>query len=384
MMAILVGIVILLASACVKAFESPASVKELWSPIMEIRQDCPRFVAVAHNDDGLGDQLERLFVALSLVWSNREYGITLAVSNKYGGVSTHGHTYRDAIFNVMGVPRSLPHIETVMATYKPKLQTLRPGVYGEYITGQRNFSRDLQCNSIVSIDIYDACNGQWCPLLWLDQISEGLGNLLHDTYRLNGAFCSNNGPVKYRLNETSPNTVRLVWHMRLLGSRESNTTHQCRACNPEYLLRVNNFITDVIGNASTATSQSFKREDIFVHRHVANLPSPLDSLLPLHMTSEDLGEVLCSFATADVLLALGSSLPCTFAYFLPRDRPLIVEEFRMISEQHRLKGYKGGPIPFQYITPRNRSFHLADGWPGEGADAMSVAQALLKMKKKLG
>ena len=100
------------------------------------------------------------------------------------------------------------------------------------------------------------------------------------------------------------------------------------------------------------------------------------------MTSENLEEVLCNFATADLLVSLGSSLPATFAYFLPHDKPVIIEDYRMISERQRIGGYNGRPVPFQYITPMNRSFHLADGWPGEGVTAASVSQALMSAHEK--
>ena len=177
----------------------PATVKELWSPILNVRKDCPRFVAIEQCHDGLGDHLERLFFSLSLVWKHRNNGITLAMSKNYGEGSIHGHNYRDTLFNVLGIPKTMSHIETVVPKYNLHLQTLKPGIYGEFAAGKRNLSEEISCNSIVSLDIYDLCDGVWCPLLWLDKINEGLGDFLHETYKLNGAYCSNQGREKYNM-----------------------------------------------------------------------------------------------------------------------------------------------------------------------------------------
>ena len=45
---------------------------------------CPRYLSVESTHDGLGDQLERLFAALSLAWRHRDSGITLAVAKDFG------------------------------------------------------------------------------------------------------------------------------------------------------------------------------------------------------------------------------------------------------------------------------------------------------------
>ena len=91
---------------------------------------------------------------------------------------------------MLGVPtKALPHIDDVLSQWKPQVRTL-VGNYGDYVSGKRNFSEDTPCNTITVIDIYDGCGGRWCPTLWLDQINEGLGDLVSETYRLHGSYCS--------------------------------------------------------------------------------------------------------------------------------------------------------------------------------------------------
>lgn len=255
------------------------------------------------------------------------------------------------------------------------------GNYGDYVSGKRNFSEDTPCNTITVIDIYDGCGGRWCPTLWLDQINEGLGDLVSETYRLHGSYCSTKGREKFGLQLSTADAINVVWHIRNV----KETTHMCRACKPGYLVRVSDFINQVIGNMSDG-SASLKRSDTIVHRVTGHAKekeqlSPLDHLLPVHMTSDSLEEVLCTFATADLLVATGSSLPATFAYFLPRGSPVILEDYRMLNDHDLFEGLDGRPLPFQYITATNRSFHLEEGKPAASVTARSVGTALLEAKK---
>ena len=64
---LLVGAAISLASQHVDSPELLA----MWSPMLKVNASCPRFVFADTGHDGLGDQLERLFMGLSLTYQAR-------------------------------------------------------------------------------------------------------------------------------------------------------------------------------------------------------------------------------------------------------------------------------------------------------------------------
>ena len=54
----------------------------------------------------------------------------------------------------------------------------------------------------------------------------------------------------------------------------------------------------------------------------------------------------------------------------------------MLNDHDLFQGLDGRPLPFQYITATNRSFHLEDGKPAASVTARSVATALLWSKEE--
>lgn len=360
---------------------SGGSVQELWGPVLKVWPKCPRFVSVESTHDGLGDQLERLFAALSLAWRHRDSGITLVVSKDFGSEGKiHGHDYHNILTNVLGVPTdAVLRTEDVLKKWKPQVRNI-VGNYGDYVSDKRNFTEDTPCNTLTTVDIYDGCNGRWCPLLWLDQINEGLGDLIPETYRLHGSYCSTEGKENFNLKNLAVDTINVVWHIRNV----KGGSHTCRACKPEYLNRVNDFVNQVIGNASDG-SRILNRSDTIVYRLTGHKDKeqlgPLNHMFPMHMTSESLEKVLCTFATADLLVATGSSLPATFSYFLPQRSPVILEDYRMLNDHDLFQGLDGAPVPFQYVAATNRSFHLEDGKPAASVTAGQVASAIMDAKR---
>ncbi len=74
---------------------------KLWKPLVNINENCPRFVYVNTGVDGMGDQLERLSMGLALVHSAASYdtanpntskgGFTLVVSDDWENVEKSLH-----------------------------------------------------------------------------------------------------------------------------------------------------------------------------------------------------------------------------------------------------------------------------------------------------
>jgi hypothetical protein len=264
------------------------SVQELWAPLLNVNEKCPRFVAVVATTDGFGDQLERLFVSLTLAWRHRDEGVTLVIPKEFGMESIHKHSYYPIFQNVLGLPANILKLQDVMGKWKPTVRDII-GNYGEYMDKRRSFITDTPCNTITNIDIYDACTGTWCPLIHLDSIWAGLGELLPLTYQLNGNYCSTKAPVKYETlrkitsskNRSNNNAndaaaavvvTNVVWHLRRFDHTVDRTvgdTHNCRSCAPGYIDGVSGFITEAIAamdGGGQGIQVQVERADIVVQR----------------------------------------------------------------------------------------------------------------------
>jgi hypothetical protein len=94
---------------------------KLWKPLININENCPRFVYVNTGVDGMGDQLERLSMGLAMVHSAASYdtanpntskgGFTLVVSDDWENVekSLHKETAKGyhSVYVYLSVPLSL-------------------------------------------------------------------------------------------------------------------------------------------------------------------------------------------------------------------------------------------------------------------------------------
>ena len=157
-------------------------------------------------------------MALTLAWRHRDDGITLALSDNFGKHSIHGSDYVNVMKNVFGLPiDKIRQSSSIHEKFKPKVINLEESKFRDYMTSKRKFTDDAPCDTITLVDIYDACGGQWCPLLWLEQIFEGLGNLLRETYLLNGEYC------KRHDGAAASSHLNVVWHIRTFD--HAHATH---------------------------------------------------------------------------------------------------------------------------------------------------------------
>ena len=215
--------------------------------------------------------------------------------------------------------------------------------------------------------------------MWLGQIWEELSDLLPQTYKLNGEYCSHH----HKPPVVTSHQLSVVWHVRVFDETvDKSNTHVCRSCRPGYISGLDVFV----GNVMSHLDGNLTRKDVVVQRQVKHASVQHAPMLqPLknasHVLSEDLKEVLCTLANADLLVATGSSLPALLVYFLPKDRPVVLEEARLISDAY-LFGSKGHePFPFKHTMPPGRTFHVTNGQPDEGVTPEVVAKALKSANK---
>jgi hypothetical protein len=361
------------------------SISKLWEPLLSVNSKCRRFVQVVGNNDGLGDQLERMFVALTLAWRHRDDGVTLALSDDFGKHSMHGSGYLNVMKGVFGLPMDkIRRASAIMEKFKPTMINMEGTKFGEYMTHKRKFTDDTPCDTITVVDIFDACGGHWCPLLWLEQISEGLGELLPETYARNGGYCR-----RYNMAGAS-SQLNVVWHIRVFD--HVSASHTCRSCKPGYFSGLDTFVgaavADLNNRSTRAGGVMLTRKDIVVHREVKSTISQTDVLQPLknatRIHSEDLKEVLCTLANADLLVTTGSSLPATLVYFLPKHRPVVLEEARLTNDAYLFgtNPHKSFPyFPFKHAMPPGRSFHMLNGQPDQNVTEAAIAEALVAFMK---
>ena len=177
----------------------------------------------------------------------------------------------------------------------------------------------------------------------------------------------------------------MVWHIRTFD--HAHATHICRSCKPGYISGLNSFVDEVLSklnNGSTvAGGMKVTRRDVVVHREVKvtmSQPVTQDGLNnATFMRSEDLSEVLCTFANADLLVATGGSLPAVLMYFLPKYRPVVLEDIRLVNDAYlfKLNPQKNSPaLSLQARLAPGRSFHLLNGQPDQNVTVEAIAEAL--------
>ena len=126
------------------------SISKLWKPLLTVNSKCRRFVQVVGNNDGLGDQMERFFMALTLAWRHRDDGITLALSDNFGKHSIHGSDYVNVMKNVFGLPiDKIRQSSSIHEKFKPKVINLEESKFRDYMTSKRKFTDDAPCDTIT-------------------------------------------------------------------------------------------------------------------------------------------------------------------------------------------------------------------------------------------
>ena len=321
-----------------KYYENNKSNNNNWDSVLVVNKTCPRFLYIDTRHEGLGDQLECLFVGLSLAYKNRNASITMVVEDTFGHTSNHlKEGYRDIFHNVLGIPRKLLNITTVRQLYHPKeIGIGYHDEYGEYLNGKRNLDVSLACDTLISVDVYDSCHG-WCPFHWSEEMQRILKPLLRTTlFHTPTCFNSIQPPLL-------PHVINVVWHVR-----SGDICLHCADSDDQYYRKVQSFLSLVL--AGLPHQSIVVHLPTFSHR----IPSLFKSVSNVTLfASENVTHAVCNFLNADILIATGSSFPALVSWFTPHYRPLIFEEQRNAANKFNSK--------YQYAIAPEDALRLSDG-----------------------
>jgi hypothetical protein len=148
---------------------------------------------------GLGDQLERLLLGMSVSYLHKYSQITLVVDDKFGTVSQHLKGGYEEIFRLLGLPTyRFLQLSTVNRHFKP----VRRLVLNNYRAILDKAPTLIKCGEMHEIDIYDSCIG-WCPYFFIGETQKILKPLLRSAYK-NESKCLNHKFKKIiHVNESS-------------------------------------------------------------------------------------------------------------------------------------------------------------------------------------
>ena len=210
---------------------SSSSIDDLWKPVLAINESCPRFVYCDTSHQGLADQLERLFLSLSISYQYRSSYITLVVPDNFALVSLHRKAgYADVFKSILGIPvHALNRFSTIKKLHRPKDIDINSfkGSYGDYLHGIKDLSLLVACHSIIIIDVYDTCRG-WCPFFYANEIQDIVKPFLRSTLMFSNCSSSSSSSSSSSLSSPSSpsspsslpllvNKINIVWHVRSIG-----------------------------------------------------------------------------------------------------------------------------------------------------------------------
>jgi len=320
-------------------------VAELWRPLFTVDEACPRFLYIEiKKEGGLGDQLERFFTALSLVFQNKDHNITMLT--EYGSIgreSVHlasdDGSYKDIVHNVLGIPHIALNLSTVRSVFRPReIAMERFGVYGDFLTGMRNYSEIAQCNDLVIVDVYDSCQA-WCPFVFSEEMELLLQPLLRETRKHSNKCHDIEAPLRKEV-------VNIVWHIR--------TGDICLHCEDRFGKYYQNIYSFIL----LALPAGTPHQNIIVHQADSKhylAPQLFDGLANLtHFTSDNVTHAACNFLSADVLMLTGSSFPSMVSWFSPHFQPLVLQEKRSQADFNHHSRYP-------YAISPGEAFRLDDG-----------------------
>jgi hypothetical protein len=365
-------IVLAIVQPYVNAIRS-AELDALWKPIVEVNSECPRFIYVNTGHDGMGDQLERLSMGLALAYKAKEFDVqfTLVVSDDWENVSESLHGgeaakgYHNVYYDVFG----LPHFQTLGFIHKewkggassnktPRL--LKENEYMEYLTSTLSTRFiEIPCHTIVDVDIYDVCNGSWCPFTIGWDIQRVVAPLLRESYANAGNSCHVIPDSDAANNSSNSGFIHVVWHVRTFLLETDKNVISCSTCDPSYIPRVQQILSTAIKEIDATTSPAsttIVKNTIIIKAHKTHAQNMMNPYFgdDVHLLlSNDVKEVVCEFLRADVLISTGSSFPSMVSKFSPRNHPILIEELRHNLRIDRQK--------IQWITSPEDSFHMKNG-----------------------
>ena len=306
---------------------------ELWMKAFLVSsKQCPRFIYVNTGSDGLGDQLERIFLALSIIYAYPSMNISLVVDDAFGSLSLLHYLpgYSSIFYDILNIPRQILKISYVRNFYRPA-HVLMIGKYdfGAYLKKKTNLGSFFPCNNMFEVDVYDSCNGNWCPFFYAEEMQIILKPILQEAFMTckSCLFFSNSTPL-------TPSLLNFVWHVR-----SGDVCYHCD--NPKYYLDIYEFIVLSFKKHSTSLPP---HQNIIVHQKKFSAHIPYlfygISYVVLYAT-ENMENVVCTLINADVLISTGSSLPPILSWFTFPDRLVLIEDVRSIGNTKALYKYLG-------------------------------------------
>ena len=307
-------------------------------------QQCPRFIYVKTGyEHGLGDQLERLFLALSLIYAYPNMNISLVVDDSFGSLSLFHYLpgYSTIFYDILNIPRQILFISHVRRHYSP-VHVLMIGEhdFGSYLMKKKKFLSSFPCSTMFEVDIYDSCQGNWCPLFYVEEMQIILKPILRESF----AAC-NNCLYTSKFTPLSSSLLNFVWHVR--------SGDVCFHCDsPKYYHDIYEFIILSFKLHSVSIPP---HQNIIVHqkpftRHVPFLFHTIPHIVLYN--SEKMEDVVCTFMNADIVISTGSSLPSLLAWFTSPARLVLIEDIRNIGDTKAL---------FKYIGTANDTIRINGG-----------------------
>lgn len=296
-----------------------------WKSLLSVNTSCPRFILGETANEGMADQLERLFLAISLVIKYKENGLTLVVPDHFGRKSKHFSTgYHDIFHSVLGLPISILNYSYVREHYNPIESPIGyHKEYLDYMDSTRDYIVETPCNQLKIIDAYDSCNG-WCPFAASEEMQAFVKPLLRVTLQKSSScFHAPEFPlVKNELN--------LLWHVR--------SGDVCPHCDSiEYYNEIYSFI---LGMLSISGQSGITIRNIVAH--TVDFTPRVDYLFQwipnvIHFTTSNMTGVVCTFLNTDVLIATGSSFPSLVLWFSNQMQPVLMEDIRHSAVTEKAK-----------------------------------------------
>jgi hypothetical protein len=315
-----------------------------WYVSTRVDETCPRFVYIETLKNGLGDQLERLFVGLALIYSYPTLNLTMVIEDGFAQKSVHyDHGYSNIMYDVLGLSTDLNRLSAVRQKYHPREVSIGyHNEYGAYMRRERDLAGSFPCNTMQVLDVYDSCQS-WCPFFFSGEMQTVLKPLLRKSLRNKSTCFKQHGRFNHVLNHTQLN---IVWHIR-----SGDVCHHCD--QGRYYTGIYEFIISSFTNSSLPIP---KHQNVVVHQsqfspNIPTLFADVPFLVPF--SPDNLTDVICTFLNADVLIATGSSLPSMIAWFTDEQQPLLFEDVRYDAVAQKAR-YMHGNV-------QQDSIHMHDG-----------------------
>ncbi len=385
-------------------FLAGSELESLWNPMLKVNAECPRFIYTDTGHDGLGDQLERLFMGLALAWQAIDDSVTIVVPDTFGKKSLHfSHGYHELFHDTLGLPKDISTLSVVNSKY-PNINRvlLQEAKLVSFLDGTISIAKDIPCNTIVDVDIYDVCGGFWCPFRYSGDLQRILHPLLRQTFQF-GGNCPAHATDKSNKTGKKSEQLDVVWHVRALALDSDAQQYACKYCaNPKHyfsgiysdilkesvagsgLAMKHTIITRINDHHKLGEHEQKDKKGDLRQKYTEYFGISGDNGDPVDVAlSESLPHVVCSFLRADVVVSTGSTFPDMVSWFAARQKPVV------LAEERSFLGFGKEPEKYKYRWTVSNStdvgaFHLENGrLAGDEAHVVQAKKDIAQAMKAL-